>query len=162
IASLHGESDQDELLRIPAAAVFVDRVGACRDILRRQVGGGLDTTPARAAVAQMYLWTDAFATGRWDEALRLADDCLAVCLATGGGVSAQIAKYHIAILAGGRGDQDKVDVLARELTEWATSHASRQANTFAWHATAIAAIGRGDFETAYHNAASITPAGTFA
>ena len=107
IASLHRETDQDELLRIPAAAVFVDRVGACRDILRRQVAGGPETTTARATVAKMYLWTDAFAAGRWDEAQQLADDCLAACLASGGAVYAQIAKYHTAILAGVHGDQEK-------------------------------------------------------
>jgi ATP/maltotriose-dependent transcriptional regulator MalT len=162
IASLHRETDQDELLRIPAAAVFVDRVGACRDILRRQVAGGPDTTTARATVAKMYLWTDAFATGRWDEAQQLADDCLAACLASGGAVYAQIAMYHTAILAGVHGDQEKVDALAGELADWATSHGTRQTHTFAWHAKALAATGRGDFETAYQNAAAISPAGTFA
>jgi DNA-binding CsgD family transcriptional regulator len=55
-----------------------------------------------------------------------------------------------------------VDVLAGELADWATSHGSRQTNTFAWHAKALAAMGRGDFETAYQNAAAISPAGTFA
>src|SRR5690242_19109247 len=162
IASLHRETDQDELLRIPAASVLVDRVGACRDILRRQVTGGPDTTPARATVARMYLWTDAFATGRWDEAQQLAADCLAACLASGGAVYAQIAKYHLAILAGVRGDQEKVDALAGELADWATSHGTRQTHTFAWHAKVLAATGRGDFETAYQNAAAISPAGTFA
>jgi hypothetical protein len=97
----------------------------------------------------MYLWTDAFATGRWDEAQQLADDCLAACLASGGAVYAQIAKYHTAILAGVHGDQEKVDALAGELADWATSHGTRQAHTFAWHAKALAATGRGDFETAY-------------
>ena len=162
IASLHSETDQDELLRLPAAAVFVDRVGACRDILRRQITGGLDTTAARATVAKMYLWTDAFATGRWDEARQLADDCLAACLASGGVVYAQIAKYHTAILAGVHGDQEKADAVAAELADWATSHGARQAQVFAWHARALAASGRGDFEAAYQNAAAISPAGTFA
>jgi DNA-binding CsgD family transcriptional regulator len=162
IASLHRETDQDELLRIPAAAVFVDRVGACRDILRRQVAGGPETTTARATVAKMYLWTDAFAAGRWDEAQQLADDCLAACLASGGAVYAQIAKYHTAILAGVHGDQEKVDALAGELADWATSHGTRQAHTFAWHAKPLAATGRGDFEIAYQKAAAISPAGTFA
>ena len=110
----------------------------------------------------MYLWTDAFATGRWDEAQQLADDCLAACLASGGAVYAQIAKYHLAILAGVHGDQETVDALAGELADWATSHGTRQTHTFAWHAKALAATGRGDFETAYQNAAAISPAGTFA
>jgi hypothetical protein len=83
----------------------------------------------------MYLWTDAFAAGRWDEAQQLADDCLAGCLASGGAVYAQIAKYHTAILAGVRGDQEKVDALTGELAHWATSHGTRQTHIFAWHAT---------------------------
>jgi hypothetical protein len=55
-----------------------------------------------------------------------------------------------------------VDALAGELADWATSHGTRQVHTLAWHAKALAATGRGDFETAYQNAAAISPAGTFA
>jgi hypothetical protein len=59
-------------------------------------------------------------------------------------------------------DQEKVDALAGDLADWATSNGTRQARTFAWYAKALAATGRGDFETAYQNAAAISPAGTFA
>ena len=60
------------------------------------------------------------------------------------------------------GDQEKVDVLTGELELTGRPLTrTRQAHTFAWHAKALAATGRGDFETAYQNAAASSASACF-
>lgn len=163
IAGLHNETNEDDLLRIPAAASFVDRVSACREALYRQISAEHESgAAARAAVARIYLWVDEFASGRWAAADQLASNILAACTAADAVLYAQIGKYYTALLAAARGDDDAVAAVTGELTAWAAARGSRMIHVFAWHARALAASGKGDFEAAYQNAAAISPAGTFA
>lgn len=163
IATLDDRTEPDDLMRIPTAAIFVDRLAGCRETLRRQISGGQDgRAAALATVARVTLWPDAFAGGRWDEAEQLARDGLATCTATGAALYAQICKYHVALLAAARGDADSTDALTTELIAWATPRGARLVHVFGWHARALAAIGRQDYEEAYQNAAAISPAGSLA
>jgi DNA-binding CsgD family transcriptional regulator len=163
IADMRDRSEPEDLLRIPAAAVYADRLAGCRDILRHQIARGDEgRAAARATMARLMLWPDAFGSGRWDEAGKLAADALATCAATGAAAYAQICTYYLALLAAARGDTGTTDSLITQLTQWATPRGARLGLVFAWHVRALAANGDGDFETAYQNAAAISPAGTLA
>lgn len=163
IANLHLETDPDELLRIPAAATYVDRLSACRDVVRRQACSPQDTaTATRGTLAKIYLALDAFSSGSWGEARQLAEECLAACTQAEGRSFAQVAKYHVALLAGATGDAATTTAMTGELASWATARGARLVHSLAWHVEALAAAGRGDFEAAYQNAAAISQPGTFA
>ncbi|MYX28838.1 AAA family ATPase [Streptomyces sp. SID8381] len=163
IASLHAETDPDVLLRIPAAATYVDRLPACRDVIRRQASGPPEATAStRRILAQLYLSLDAFGAGTWEEARLTAQQCLAACGRAEGRSFAQVAKYHIALLAAATGDAATTTAMARELKSWGTARGARLVRSLARHAEALAAAGRGDFDAAYRDAAAISPPGTFA
>jgi DNA-binding CsgD family transcriptional regulator len=154
IASLHESTDPEDLLRIPAAAIYVDRLSGCREILRRQIAG---PAAGRATVARITLWADAFWSGRWNEADRLSADSAAVCASTGAALWGQFANYQVALLAAARGRPS--DVLAAGLIAWGRSRGARLAEVLGWHVRALAAIARQDYEQAYRNAAAISPPG---
>lgn len=163
IAELRDRSDPEDLTRVATAAVYVDRLAGCRDILRQQIAGGDEgRAAARATTARLTLWPDAFGSGRWDEAARLAAHALATCTTTGAAAYAQTCTYDLALLAAARGDTETTGSLTTRLTAWATPRGARLGLVFAWHARALAANGEGDFETAYQHATAISPAGTLA
>jgi DNA-binding CsgD family transcriptional regulator len=162
IVTLSDQVDPEELLRIPTAAVYVDRLAGCRDALRRQIAdtGGSGAT-ARIAVARMNLWVDAFGSGRWDEAQQLAEDGLAECTAAGAGLYAQVSGFQLAMLAAARGDHAAVTRLTDDLIAWGAARGARLGQVFAWHARTLDALGRGDAEEAYQYAAAISTPGSF-
>src|SRR5260370_16013213 len=47
------------------------------------------------------------------------------------------------------------------MIQWAAPRRARAVQAYAWEARGLAALGRGDFEDAYQQAAAISPAGTF-
>ncbi|MEV6844876.1 AAA family ATPase [Actinoplanes sp. NPDC051411] len=157
IASLHESTDPEDLLRIPAAAIYVDRLSGCREILRRQIAG---PAAGRATVARMTLWPDAFWSGRWDEADELATTSLAVCTSAGAALWAQLATYQVALLAAARGRP--CEAAATGLIAWGGSRGAHLVEVFGRHVRALAAIGRQDYEQAYRDAAAISPPGELA
>ncbi|SFR02705.1 regulatory protein, luxR family [Lentzea waywayandensis] len=65
LADLAHETSPTRIVQAGAAAMYVDRLPACREPLHRVVRRG----PAeKAAEAKLLLATDAFQTGQWDEA----------------------------------------------------------------------------------------------
>jgi DNA-binding CsgD family transcriptional regulator len=157
IASLHESTDPEDLLRIPAAAIYVDRLSGCREILRRQIAG---PAAGRATVARMTLWPDAFWSGRWAEADELATASLDACTSAGAALWAQLATYQVALLAAARGLP--CEAAATGLIAWGGSRGAHLVEVFGRHVRALAAIGRQDYEEAYRNAAAISPPGELA
>lgn len=157
IASLHESTDPEDLLRIPAAAIYVDRLSGCREILHRQIAG---PAAGRATVARMTLWPDAFWSGRWDEADELATASSATCASTGAALWAQLATYQVALLAAARGFP--CGALATGLVAWGGSRGAHLVEVFGRHVRALAAIGREDYEEAFRDAAAISPPGLLA
>lgn len=157
IAALHESTDPEDLLRVPAAAIYVDRLSGCREIVRRQIAG---PAPGRATVGRMTLWADAFWSGRWDEAGELATASSAVCASTGAALWGRLADYQTGLLAAARGQP--CDAIAGDLIAWGGSRGAHLAVTFGRHVRTLAAIGRRDWEEAYRNAAAISPPGVLA
>jgi DNA-binding CsgD family transcriptional regulator len=163
IAGLRSETDQLRILMISTTAHFTDRQPGCREALWRVVGEsrrGSGVTPLITALDHLCL--DGWMTGRWDQAQELADEGLELCLAHGYLLQTWTFRYRQALIAAGRGGYDAADALMAEMLRWAAPRLVGQAGLAAHHVGSVAALGRGDFEEAYQQATSISPAGVLA
>ena len=68
IAELGDESDSWHLRKVTLAAVFIDRLGGCRQALRRMVKSSRETGAWTLVVSALnFMCLDYFLTGEWDE-----------------------------------------------------------------------------------------------
>ena len=163
IAGLRGEQNPTELLWIARAAFWVDRVSECRPALWRIVESGrTGGAVASALSALVHLGYEAFSTGRWDEAIDLVNEGFAGCDAHGYHLLQWSGRYTAAAVAALRGDVEVSRRITDQMTRWAVSHSAHLVEAFACHARALAALGSRDYEAAYAQLVSITPAGTLA
>ena len=162
IESLARESDPTRIVRTGIAAVYVDRMGGCREALWRVVkdarqGGAI----ASGLLALIILAYDDYWTGDWNESYELIDEAVKVTDALGYGLVAWPAKNVQSLIASARGDEH----LAMELdaiVEWARPRGFRVVEWYAWHGRGLAALGRGDFEEAYQQFSKISQPGVLA
>ncbi|BCB86216.1 AAA family ATPase [Phytohabitans suffuscus] len=163
IGRLHDEVDPARIVAVGRAALFVDRMPACREAHRRVVRdaqrGGAVIAVVRALV---NLCLDAVRAGRWAEATRLAAEGQALCAAHGYQMLRWPLRFGVALVAAGRGDEETTQDLAGRMLRWAAAHGARSVARAAHHALAVAALGRGDAEQAYRHAAEVSPSGTLA
>jgi DNA-binding CsgD family transcriptional regulator len=163
IENLHYEADPTQIVRVGIASLYVDRVARCRPALWRVVRDGRQGGAVAAALSALgLLCVDDFATGQWDHALALADEGLRLSDLHGYRLSAWPFRLQQALIAAARGDYDATENLAEQMTRWGAARRVGGPQTFARHARTLAALGQGDFEKAYQQAAAISPAGTFA
>ncbi|MFE9361027.1 helix-turn-helix transcriptional regulator [Streptomyces olivaceoviridis] len=157
------ESDPGSLVRVNTSAVYMDLLGGCRAGAWRLVESGRAGGTVRSSLAcLMHLCLDDFATGRWEEGQRLADEGLALSKAHGYDFISYYFLFHEALLAAVRGEDAVMHEWADELTRVTTQRRAYGAARFAHHARTLGAIGRGDFEAAFHHACDLSPAGTLA
>jgi len=160
VRELAGETDHGRILTLGLAAAATGRLADCREALRRvlrdsrQGGAVLPAISASALLAQ-----DCFMTGAWDEAQRLAGECLRAGQAHGYPACAWAAREQLALIAAVRGDDELVRELTGEMLRWAMPRGVAAAQLAAHRAGSLAALGRGDFEEAYLEAAAISPPG---
>lgn len=163
IGGLAAEADHWRILIISSAAVYTDRLAGCRGALRRVAAAGRDGRALLPAVSALTLLSlDAFMTGGWDEAQRLAGECLEATQALDYPLRAWMARELQALVAAGRGDYEAVRELTGQMIRWARPRGIVQARLAACQAGSLAALGRGDFEEAYQQAAAISPPGILA
>ena len=162
LARLRAEVDQDEIGKLTSAAVYVDRLPSCRELLRRLIRGEQQGGAVTQAIgARGNLAVDAFVNGRWDEADQIIAEAVESCEANGHLLFAQNFNYLDGLMAAGRGDHDRARQQTDALIRWGTPHRADLMRTWAAHINALDALGRGDFEEAYQNAATVSPPGTF-
>ena len=162
IATLRSEVDLTRIVRIAIAAFYVDRLPACRAALWRVVRDGRDGGAAALAVnALMMLCHDAYLDGRWDEAVRIAQEGIAWSERLGYELTALPGNYALAMVAAARGDESAVRSLTDQLRTWAAPRGLKMVEHFASRARGVAALGRGDYEEAFRLLSSIGAAGTF-
>ena len=129
----------------------------------RAVLNGREGGPARRhLMALMDICVDDFHRGRWDEAAELAAEGLALTEEGGGRFFGWYFHYHQALLAAVRGRFETSRALADQMIGWAGPRGVGTARVFAHHALVLGDLGRGDFESAYHHATTVSPAGTLA
>jgi DNA-binding CsgD family transcriptional regulator len=163
IEGLAHEVDPNQIVRTAMAGVYVDRLAGCREALRRVVREGREGGAIASCInAGTLLGVDDFCTGQWDEAWQLFDEAVELYEAHGYLLFAWRDRAYQAKLAAARGDYDTTRALIDRMIQWAAPRRVRALQRFAWHAQALAALGRGDFEEAYEHATAISPAGTLA
>ena len=163
IAGLDDESDSWHLRKVTLAAVFVDRLGGCRQAIRRMVKRSRETGAWTLVVSALnFMCLDYFLTGEWDELEQLLAECLEICEQAGLRVYVPVLRYDRALVAAARGDDALARELADAITDWAEPRGAYLIAQFANHARGLAALGRGDFEAAYRHASAVGPPGEFA
>ncbi len=162
IGALHELVDPADVARIVDAAIFVDRLGGCRETLWRVLKDG------RAGIGNISLHTalialaiDDYMIGQWEEADELLDELLQLFQDLGYHMVWPV--HHVkALLAAARGDVEATWTLTQEMSRWAEPRGMHAVRWYCCHARTLAALAQGDFEYAYLQAAAISPPGTFA
>jgi DNA-binding CsgD family transcriptional regulator len=149
------------ILPLGTSGIWVDRVSSVRAEASRLIAQGRENGLARRHLGMMmHLCTDNFVTGRWDEGVALASEGLVVSERDGYQFFAWYFRYYRSVFAAVRGDHELSRRFADEVTAWAVPRGVRTAAQVTHHPRALSAIGRGDFETAYHEMTQLSPAGT--
>ena len=162
IESLTRVADPTEIIRIAGSSVFVDRLPGCRQALHRVARGAPDGAVTLDIYASTLLAIEAYLTGQWDEAERLAAAATGLCDVRGYRLLRRNADTVRAFLAAARGDAAQAQMLADEVIRWAAPRGVRQLQAAALYACVLAAMAESDFETAYRHAIQISPAGQLA
>ncbi len=160
ITSLDEQTDPMHAVWVAVASTGVDRLPDCRRVLWHLLRDRPATgSSALIITALTLLATDYLLTGRWDEADRLSDEGVHLCDRTGYDALGWYVRQIKAQLAALRGDEKTAHRMTDEIMRWAVPRrvgACRAFRSLVLHETAL---GRGDFETAYQCAISITPTG---
>jgi DNA-binding CsgD family transcriptional regulator len=163
VESLGYRTEPAEIVRIASAATFADRLPDCRQALRRVAyPEPAATTGAPAMQARVLLALEAYLTGQWDEAWQLAQTSADLCASRGYQLLRQQAETVLAFVAACRGDAETARAHADEITRWAAPRGVRFMVACANYAYVLTALAQSDFQTAYHQATRISPAGEIA
>ena len=163
IADLSGKTGQWRTLVLGAAAALTDRLGGCREALWRVARTGTEGGAVLPAISALtLLCLDSFLAGAWDEAWRMAVECLRACQCHGHSAGAWMARERLSVIAAARGDDEMVRELTGEMLQWAMPRGITLAQMAVHRASSLAALGRGDFEEAYREVVRISPPGILA
>jgi DNA-binding CsgD family transcriptional regulator len=163
VADLGRQVNPAKITRTGIAVAYLDRLSACREPLRRAIQHGREGGAITSAIEALFLLgQDAFHTGRWKEARELVDEGLQLCAVHGYELLAWPGRLTLALLAATRGDCQQAIDTAREMDAWAAPRRAGIIGAYASHIRALTALGQEDFETAFHNAAAISPPGVLA
>ena len=162
VAGLTEQSDPGHIIRVGVAALYVDRLPACRAALWRAVEHGRAGGAITAGIeALLLLGCDALLAGEWDEVTRLADEAIALCEKHNYELLSYLLLFQHALIAAARGDEATMTALTDQMIQWAGICAG--AGSFSTTRTTprpLAALGRADYETAFEQVTAISPAGT--
>jgi DNA-binding CsgD family transcriptional regulator len=163
VASLSQHVSPARITRTGIAVAYLDRLAQCREPLQRAIQHGREGGAITSAIEALFLLgQDAFHTGRWDEAQRLVDEGLQLCETHGYDLLTWPGRLTAALLAAARGDGQKATDTARDMDAWAAPRRAGIIGAYASHVRSLNALGQADFETAFRNAAAISPPGTLA
>ncbi|MFF3563608.1 ATP-binding protein [Streptomyces sp. NPDC002574] len=157
IAGLPQETAPSRITRIGAVSIAADRFADVRDAVSR-----ISPQGRKQIVVLPLLCTDAFLTGRWDEALELADRGLRLCAELSFEAVSWYFHYYRAAVAAARGDHGTAGEAADVMAAWGTSRGALHPVTLAEHVRVLIRQAEGDFERAYAHAAAISPPGQLA
>ncbi|MFC5824423.1 AAA family ATPase [Nonomuraea insulae] len=155
-------SDPADVIRIVDSAIFLDRLGGCRQALWQIVNEGrVGSGSTSTHTALIALSIDAFFSGQWAQADELLGELLSLSRVLGYRM-VWPAQHVQALLAAARGDFERAWTLTDEIAGWAESRGMHQARWYGRHARTLAALGEGDFEYAFLQASVISEPGVFA
>jgi DNA-binding CsgD family transcriptional regulator len=160
IGSLVGRAEPAQIVRIARASACADRLADCRQALRRvarpEPAGRVGPVAVQASI---LLALEAYQTGQWDEAWRLAQGAGDWCASRGYQLLRQQAQTVQAFTAACRGDAGTAQALADDIALWAAPRGLTLLLAGARYARVLMALALSDFPTAYQQAARISPPG---
>ncbi|HEX3714185.1 MAG TPA: AAA family ATPase [Trebonia sp.] len=163
VAALGQQVSPARITRTGIAVAYLDRLSQCREPLQRAIQHGREGGAVTSAIEALFLLgQDAFHTGRWDEAEQLVGEGLGLCGDYGYDLLAWPGRLTAALVAAARGDFAAATDTARDMDAWAAPRQAGIVSTYASHIRGLAALGQEDFETAFRNAAAISPPGVLA
>jgi DNA-binding CsgD family transcriptional regulator len=163
ISRLHAESDPAVIVRVGRASFFVDRMAGCRDANWRVVREGRDGGAITSAIyALINLCLDDYLIGDWDAARQLSNEGVHLCETHGYRLLAWPFWFGEAIVAAARGEDETMRTLTEMMDIWSAPRQAEMVHLYACHARGLAALGRGDFEYAYHQLSCVSPPGVLA
>ena len=161
ISRLHDEADSAAIIRTGRASLFVDRMSSCREAHWRVVRDGRQGGAVTSAIyALTNLCLDDYLIGEWDRAQELGDEGVQLCESHGYELLAWPLRFGQSLVAAGRGDDAMTSALTNTMQRWAGRRRAGTVLLYARHAQGLAALGRGDFETAYHHFVAVNPPGS--
>jgi DNA-binding CsgD family transcriptional regulator len=161
LAEQDRETSPARIVRTGVAALYVDRLPRYRDPLWRAVQHGREGGAVTSAIeALLLLSADGWFSGTWDDVLATSAEASALGQEHGYPLLAGMSLSYPALVAAARGEQDKTRALTSQLASWGGPRRALILAQRAYHARALDAAGRGDFEAAYENAAMVAPPGT--
>jgi tetratricopeptide (TPR) repeat protein len=105
IARLNREQDPAHIRRVGIAAVFVDRVGGCRQALWRVVEDGRAGGAITSSIDALFLLgNDDYFTGAWDEVDQVTSEGLRLCEELGYQMLEWPGRFLRGLVAAARGD----------------------------------------------------------
>ncbi|MET7695926.1 AAA family ATPase [Streptomyces sp. NPDC005483] len=151
--------DATHIVRVSTCAVYPDRLADVREASLRLVEQArAGAAPVRRHLsALIHLGLDDYYKGRWDEAVRLTGEGLALCKEYGYPFFACKFQFVQALVVGARGDVEACEALCEEITAWAVPRGAHGARALAFHARSLASLGSGDFEAAFRQATAVSP-----
>jgi len=162
-ARLRHETSPARIVRTAIAGSYLDRIGDCREPLWRAVRHGRDGGAVTSAIEALFLLgNDAYFCGRWDELEQLTDEGLTLCDTHHYQLIRWAGLYLRALVASARGDEQASTTLTDEMTRWAAPRRVGAVTAYVSHVRTLAALSRGDFDTAFRHAGQVSPAGQFA
>ncbi|MGW9209744.1 AAA family ATPase [Embleya sp. NPDC055664] len=163
VAALAETSDPVRIVRIGTAGAYADRLGAMHEPLLRTARGGYGGENNFPAIQASFLWgSHAWLTGRWAELRDVVGNGLALCEEFHYPLRSWTGEFVLACVSAACGDYPTARALADRMDQWGASRRAHAVTCYAAHAKTMLALSQGDFETAYHHACRISPAGTLA
>ncbi|PWI12927.1 LuxR family transcriptional regulator [Streptomyces sp. Act143] len=151
--------DATHVVRVSTCAVYPDRLADVREASLRLVEQArAGAAPVRRHLsALIHLGLDDYYKGRWDEAVRLTGEGLALCKEYGYPFFSCKFQFVQALVAAARGDVEACEARSEEIIAWAAPRGAHGARALAFHARSLAALGSGDFETSFRQAMAVSP-----
>ncbi|WP_433381478.1 LuxR C-terminal-related transcriptional regulator [Actinoplanes sp. CA-142083] len=146
IAALDEQTDRATVMRVAMAAYTVDRLTGCRSALRQVLDGPADQVKL---LAMAMLAVEELRGGEWDSAGRRAGEVVELSRRLRRPLQELPARYVQAYLHAARGDEEELARLDAWAYQGPVPRGANAARMMLTHATAVAALGRGDFEDAY-------------
>ncbi|MEY9852307.1 DNA-binding NarL/FixJ family response regulator [Leifsonia sp. EB41] len=156
IEAIDAQTDHANAVRLGIAALYVDRLAGCRGALERVLDHGRAGGAIASAIKAFALLSfDGLLSGEWERALRLADEGLVITAQHHYRLLGGFLQYDQAMVAAARGDRELVQRVTDELVGWAAPNRVGFVLQLAAHARSVAALGDGDYETAYRHALDV-------
>jgi len=157
IELLDGQAAPTEIVRIAGASAFVGNLSDCRQALRRVAcPDPMGRFGVPGVQADILLALEAYQTGQWDEAVRLAETAAIQCTTRGYQLLRRQAQTVLAFVAAARGDAAAARETADEIARWAAPRGLTSLLVAAQYACVLAALAESDFTGAHRQAGRIS------